>query len=72
MEKQTATESKVKTLLASRTTADLVELWEMTEKTDGKDIYTIRGWIMDELEYRDTEKFNRFVDGEPISIFLEQ
>ena len=35
----------------------------MTETRNDKDVYTVRGWLMDELEKRNPEAYERWLDG---------
>lgn len=54
-------------LLATRTLAELIDEWELTDlaienRTNDPSIYTVRGWLMDELEARDPEAFNKWID----------
>lgn len=45
-------ESKVKSLLKTRTNADLIEMWNETEKRNDAANAMVRGWIIDEVELR--------------------
>lgn len=74
----TPAEKKARDLLASRTTKDLVEQFELTSKikTNGynAEIPTVRGWIMDELEKRDADAFDKWIDSDcdsPRSFYLK-
>ena len=59
-------ENIARAIIANRSTTQLCELFEETTKTAGCTIEeaTVRGWIMDELEKRDAEAFNRWLDCE--------
>lgn len=36
------------------------------------DLYTVRGWIMDELEFRDPEAFNAWLDSDTDDTGLQE
>ena len=57
-----AAEAKAVRIVAGRSTEQLVTMFEMTETMDGENIPTVRGWIMDELEHRDPEAFDKWLD----------
>lgn len=57
-----AAEAKAVRIVAGRSTEQLVTMFEMTETMDGENIITVRGWIMDELERRDPEAFDKWLD----------
>lgn len=40
----------------------LITNFEITETLKGPDVPTVRGWIMDELEKRDPEAFDKWLD----------
>ena len=66
-------EKKAIELMESRTTAELVEMFEETELVNDPHIYTVRGWVMDELEKRNAEAFDKWIDSEedsPRKFFL--
>lgn len=58
-EKENIARAKV----ASRNTAELCAMFEMLTGRN-LDQAMVRGWIMDELEKRDTEAFDRWIDCE--------
>ena len=54
---------RVKALMASRSLADLVKDFEVTEGMQiSCELAEVRGWIMDELERRDEEAFWRWIE----------
>ncbi len=57
----TATE-KAKKLISERSTSDLIKDFELTELVNDENIPTVRGWIMDELEKRNGEAFEKWID----------
>jgi hypothetical protein len=60
-------EKKIKQLLASQSTKRLVDLFEASDEVKDEDVYTVRGWLLDELEIRDKEAFESFLDSNEIS-----
>ena len=56
-------ETKARYLISTLKLEDLIEQFEMTETINDKDIYTVRGWLMDELEKRNPEAYERWLDG---------
>lgn len=54
------------TALALKTysTAQLLDLWELTTSNPNKCISVVRGWLMDELESRHPEMFDKWLDGD--------
>lgn len=54
--------NKMKEMLSNATLADLLEEWELTSKINDPEIATVRGWLMDELESRNPEAFNAWLD----------
>ena len=60
-------ETKCKTPdhIKSASTKKLLELWELTESMNrSQELAIVRGWLMDELEARDPEGFDRWMDSE--------
>lgn len=55
---------KAKDLITARSTEDLVRDFELTEELNDKNIPTVRGWIMDELERRNSEAFWAWIESE--------
>ena len=56
-------EKKAKELLSNQPLADLLDEWEMTTNApDSEQIYTLRGWLMDEFASRNPEGFNAWLD----------
>ena len=46
-------------------TKQLLELWELTEQMNRSlELPIVRGWLMDELEARDPEGFDRWMDSD--------
>lgn len=58
----TNTEKQARELLSNATLADLLDEWELTSKINDPEIPTVRGWLMDELESRNPEAFNAWLD----------
>lgn len=58
-------------IIANRSTAQLCEMFEATNCTSKENLLEetmVRGWIMDELEKRDAEAFNRWIDCEELAL----
>lgn len=51
----------------SLTTEELMNCWEMTTDIQAEYISTVRGWLMDEIESRDSEGFNNWLESENCS-----
>lgn len=50
--------------LKELTTSQLIEAFIMTGTNNDSNIPTVRGWIMDELERRNPEAFDAWLDSE--------
>lgn len=61
-------EIEARQYLAGQTTADLIDEFELTSHTSNPAINlqlaTVRGWIMDEIEHRHPEAFEKWLDGD--------
>ena len=51
-------------IIKEKTTAQLIEVFIMTGHVNNPYIPTVRGWIMDELERRDPDAFEAWLDSE--------
>ena len=58
----TKAESKARNLIANLTTEKLIEQFELTELVSDENISTVRGWLMDELEKRNPEAFDKWIE----------
>lgn len=58
----TVQEKKAREMLANATLGDLLDEWELTTNMNDSEISTVRGWLMDELESRNPEAFNAWLD----------
>lgn len=56
------TEQQARELISNTQLADLLDEWELTSKIKDKNIYTVRGWLMDEFEKRNPEGFEKWLD----------
>lgn len=56
------TMNEMKEMLSNATLADLLDEWELTSSINDPAIPTVRGWLMDELESRNPEGFNAWLD----------
>lgn len=64
-------ENIARAIIANRSTAQLCEMFEATNGPIGEKVMEeamVRGWIMDELEKRDAEAFNRWIDCEDLEL----
>lgn len=52
---------KVKAI-ENMSTNQIIEVFIMTEQINDKNIPTVRGWLMDELEKRNPDAFDRWLD----------
>lgn len=55
---------KAKEMLSNATLGDLLDQWELTTENNDPAIYEVRGWLMDELESRNPEAFNAWLESE--------
>ena len=60
----TNAEMKARKLIGARSTENLVSDFEATETSSDPNIYIVRGWIMDELQKRNAEAFDAWIDSE--------
>lgn len=58
----TKAERRARFLISNRSMKQLVADFEATETNNDPYIYMVRGWIMDELENRDAEAFDKWID----------
>lgn len=40
----------------------LLDLWELTDTMKGQQVPTVRGWLMDEIERRNLDGFDAWMD----------
>ena len=60
----TAQEKRAKNLIASLSTGQLLDQWESTSDIADTSIPTVRGWLMDELEKRFPDQFDKWLDSD--------
>lgn len=58
----TKAEEKARKMLKSMSTEKLLEQWELTTDNNDENIYTVRGWLMDEIESRYPEAFDKWLN----------
>lgn len=58
---QKITEKAMKTL-RRMTTEKLLELWEETENSNDENIPTVRGWLIEVIEERNAEAFEKWLE----------
>ena len=57
--------AKIANLFAQLSTEKLIESWELTDTNNDPNISTVRGWLMDEMESRNPEAFNNWMEADP-------
>ena len=62
MNSTTKAPAKALAKIRSRSTRDLITDFILTDSITDPDIFTVRGWIMDELEFRNPEAFSRWLE----------
>lgn len=60
----TNAEARARKMIAGLSTKTIVEQFELTETMNEPHIPTVRGWYMDELEKRNPEAFDKWMDSE--------
>lgn len=60
----TAAEKKAKELISKQTLDNLLTQWELTSVINDSHIPTVRGWLMEELEKRNPEAFDKWLDSD--------
>ena len=60
----TAAEQEARTKIEALTTKEIIFQFELTETINNAHIPTVRGWLMDELEKRNPEAFEEWIDSE--------
>lgn len=58
----TKQEKQAREMLSNATLGDLLDEWELTTNINNSGIFTVRGWLMDELESRNPEAFGAWLD----------
>ena len=67
------TKSKAPAHIKNASTKKLLELWDLTENMKhSQELAIVRGWLMDELEARDPEGFNAWLDSKDHAARPEQ
>ena len=59
-------------LLSTRSTKNLIQDLIATKYVHNKHIYTVRGWILDELTSRNPEGYDRWLESDAIDEELEK
>lgn len=60
----TNAEKRAREILSNEQLADLLDEWELTTNINTPEIHMVRGWLMDELESRNPEGFEKWLDGD--------
>lgn len=58
----TVQEKHTREILSNSTLGDLLDEWELTTNIHTVECAMVRGWLMDELESRNPEAFNAWLD----------
>ena len=58
----TVAEQKAREMISNLTLGELLDEWELTTTNNSPEIYTVRVWLMDELEKRNPEAFEKWLD----------
>ena len=58
----TVAEQKAREMISNLTLGELLDEWELTTTNNSTEISTVRGWLMDELEKRNPEAFEKWLD----------
>ena len=65
MKKMTKAEARAKALVAGMSTAKILDVFEATtDKQTSVELAMTRGWLLDEIEKRFPEEFDRWLDSE--------
>ena len=62
MSKAQAITEKVMKMFKGMKTEKLLELWETTTESTDENVSIVRGWLMDEIERRNPEAFEEWLD----------
>ncbi len=57
-------EEKARAMLAGLSTKMLLEVWEQTTANNDENVPRVRGWIMEEVEHRNPEGFDEWLDSD--------
>lgn len=60
----TVAEQKARELISKQPLEELLTQWELTSIINDENIPTVRGWLMNELEKRNPEAFNKWLDSD--------
>lgn len=60
----TVAEQKARELISKQPLEELLTQWELTSIINDENIPTVRGWLMDELEKRNPEAFDKWLDSD--------
>jgi len=55
---------KLTEILAKLNMEQLIESFELTDTRNDKEVPTVRGWMMDEMERRNPEAFESWLNGD--------
>lgn len=60
----TATTPKAAAVIKAMTTRELIDTFILSDSVNDPNVYTVRGWLMDELERRNPEAFDAWLESD--------
>lgn len=72
MTKAEEAEARARAIVANAQLSDLLDEWELTTNMKGLEVAKVREWLLDELESRNPEAFNEWLDGEALDETLRE
>lgn len=60
----TSAEMRARNTLKAMTTTNLIDTFIKTGESNDENIYIVRGWLMDELEARNPEAFDKWLESD--------
>lgn len=64
LERENAAMARAQALIRTRSTDQLLAVWEMTTNNHDENIPMVRGWLMDEIERRYPAAFEAWICGD--------
>ena len=58
-------EERAKAMISKLSLEELLTQWELTSVMNDENIPTVRGWLMEELEKRNPDGFNAWLESDP-------
>ena len=60
----TTAEKNARKMIGEMKIDRIIDLWETTSKSNNENCPIVRGWLMDEIEKRYPEQFDKWLDGD--------